>query len=151
MPRTKGSSGPTTKRSMAFSRQNTLMPSKSFTDRFTLMPCCKVPALPGAMNSLFKRLLCANFQANACSRPPEPNIRIFVFFIADAKIGRRSRATMQCGSQRRVLYRPETSTLLSRRRVAWLRLGPEIPKPWEGTLTSTLSHRNNLSIVIGHS
>jgi hypothetical protein len=37
-----------------------------------------VPALPGAMNKLEQDLLCDNFQARACSLPPEPNKSMFM-------------------------------------------------------------------------
>jgi hypothetical protein len=42
------------------------------------IPHCAVPALPGAMNKSEHKLLCLNFQASACSLPPEPSSRIFM-------------------------------------------------------------------------
>src|SRR5687768_11886166 len=37
-----------------------------------------VPPLPGATNTFCTRGLCANFQAMACSRPPDPITRSFI-------------------------------------------------------------------------
>src|SRR6185437_4320265 len=78
MPLTSGSSGPTTTIPMSSRPQNFPMPSKSRGDRSTLVPHCVVPALPGAMYRAEQWLLCASFQASACSRPPEPNKSIFI-------------------------------------------------------------------------
>src|SRR5436190_20014947 len=44
----------------------------------TFVPQCAVPAFPGAMYKLLSCLLCAIFQAKACSLPPDPKINTFI-------------------------------------------------------------------------
>ena len=47
-------------------------------DKSTFSASTAVPAFPGATNTRPARGLCLSFQANACSRPPLPIIRMFV-------------------------------------------------------------------------
>ena len=75
IPRTSGSSGPTTTMLMLFDSTNCLTEPKLVGLISTFVPQRAVPALPGAMNRRARRLLCAIFHAKACSRPPEPSKR----------------------------------------------------------------------------
>ena len=43
------------------------------------LPMLLVPPFPGAMNKFLHILLLDIFQAMACSLPPDPNNRIFIF------------------------------------------------------------------------
>src|SRR6476659_8027951 len=54
------------------------MASKSVTAMDRLVPSVFVPVLPGAINSVGRTLLWASFHASACSRPPDPNIKMFM-------------------------------------------------------------------------
>src|SRR5574344_181069 len=83
IPLTKGSSGPTTIMSMLFVTAKSFILSNSLTPIFIFSPTFDVPAFPGAMYSFSTFLLCAIFQAMACSLPPPPNSNIFIFIILD--------------------------------------------------------------------
>ena len=78
-PFTNGSSGPTTTISTPFSMTNFLMPSKSSALIATFSPTSRVPAFPGAIYNFSILGLWAIFHANACSRPPEPNSKSFIY------------------------------------------------------------------------
>ena len=80
-PFTSGSSGPTTTICMPFSRTNVRMASKSSALMATFSPTLRVPAFPGAMYSFSIFGLWAIFQAKACSRPPDPNNKSFIFLV----------------------------------------------------------------------
>ena len=79
MPLTRGSSGPTITSPILFSIVNTLISSKLFGSRFTLLPIFAVPALPGVIKRLSHDLLCLTFHESVCSLPPDPIIKIFIF------------------------------------------------------------------------
>ena len=55
------------------------MAGKSVTETGRLVPTWAVPGLPGAIYNSVQCGLAAIFQANACSRPPEPNNKIFIY------------------------------------------------------------------------
>jgi len=76
-PATSGASGPTTTRSISCCRERPSRPSTSSTLMGWQRPSAAMPGFPGAACSSVSRLLCAIFQASACSRPPDPTIRTF--------------------------------------------------------------------------
>ncbi len=79
IPSARGASGPTTTMPMEFAMMTsrTLSKSSGSTGRFTAVSA--VPGLPGATKSFSGLLLWASFHAIACSRAPDPRIRIFIF------------------------------------------------------------------------
>ena len=79
MPLTKGSSGPTRTISILFFITSSLIAKKSFTLISKFTPSSLVPAFPGAIKILLTILLLDSFQQKACSLPPPPNIKIFIF------------------------------------------------------------------------
>ena len=78
MPSTRGSSGPTTVRSMERSRANWVNPARSSTASGTFSAMEAVPPFPGAQKTLSTREERQIFQASACSRPPDPMTRTFI-------------------------------------------------------------------------
>jgi len=53
---------------------------RSLTLQGTHSAICAIPALPGAQNKFRAALeVCCNAQPIACSLPPDPTIRIFIF------------------------------------------------------------------------
>src|SRR5260370_38848545 len=80
MPRARGLSGPTMVKSMALSRAKESSAGKSSAPILThwsgrpffARRSMAIPALPGVHQRLVACGDCANFQASACSRPPEP-------------------------------------------------------------------------------
>src|SRR5690606_7245914 len=84
---TKGSSGPTMTMFIFSERTHCLMAPKSFAPIGILVAMAAVPAFPGATKRRSSFGLCFNFQANVCSRPPAPRIRIFIFLKFPQKYG----------------------------------------------------------------
>jgi hypothetical protein len=63
-----------------------LIAEKSLTPIGRLVPNAAVPGLPGAIQSWLQCGLAVIFQASACSRPPEPRIKIFISNLFAAKV-----------------------------------------------------------------
>jgi exodeoxyribonuclease VII large subunit len=78
MPAASGVSGPTTTRSTALRRQNSITAAWSATSSATHSASRAIPALPGAHQSFVTSGDAAIFHASACSRPPEPSKRMFI-------------------------------------------------------------------------
>ena len=91
MPSTRGTSGPGMTKSMFFSLMQRIRLSMSSPAIGMFSPRRAVPPLPGAMNSSGFVGLWDNFQAKACSRPPEPIIRIrtLVSSLIERNVSRR--------------------------------------------------------------
>ena len=53
---------------------------------FIFSAICAVPEFPGATKSFLHNGLCMIFQANVCSLPPEPKIRMFIVVLFVAKV-----------------------------------------------------------------
>jgi hypothetical protein len=62
------------------------MLGKLLGDKFTFVPCCDVPALPGAIKRWEHNGLADKDLAKACSRPPDPRRRIFMVLEFSAKL-----------------------------------------------------------------
>ena len=78
IPAVRGSSGPTTVRSMDSLSANCSKFSTSPAAISTHVAILLMPALPGAQNILLARDDCLSFQTRACSRPPLPITKIFI-------------------------------------------------------------------------
>ncbi len=79
-PATSGASGPITTRSACTLRARSSTSSPLFMlTPLTFSPRTAVPPLPGAIISRSHLGLLRRAQANACSRPPEPNSKMFMF------------------------------------------------------------------------
>src|SRR5712691_6304232 len=76
IPAASGVSGPTTTRSTALVRQNSITAAWSAISSATHSASRAMPALPGAHQSFVTSAEAAIFHARACSRPPEPSRRI---------------------------------------------------------------------------
>src|SRR6188508_2417439 len=85
IPAARGSSGPTTVRSIRFSFANLTSAIKSLAGIATLLAISPVPAFPGVQKIRSVCGDCRNFHARACSRPPPPMIRIFMGNLFDCR------------------------------------------------------------------
>ena len=80
IPPTSGSSMPTTVKSMALSLANATSLSNSIAFISTHSATSAIPALPGAQYILSTLGLWLIFQHIACSRPPLPTTKTFIFY-----------------------------------------------------------------------
>src|SRR4051812_19430968 len=90
-PMTSGASGPTIVKSTCSERASFTRPGTSSAATLTLrtLGSCAVPALPGATRTSVTRGEEAHFQANACSRPPDPMISTRILVVARSGAKRR--------------------------------------------------------------
>ena len=79
-PRTSGSSGATTAKSMAFSCAKVVMASRSLAPMPVQTASAAMPPLPGAAKISVARGLFFRLLMMACSRPPPPTTKIFIEF-----------------------------------------------------------------------
>ena len=79
IPRTKGSSGATTAKSMPFSFAKATPPSTSFAAISTQVASLAMPPLPGSAYSSVTCGFSLIFLMMACSLPPPPTTIIFIF------------------------------------------------------------------------
>jgi len=75
-PAQSGASGPMMVRSGLCSRAQAMMAARSLAAMCRLVESAAVPAFPGAQTIRGRNESCAIFHANACSRPPEPTMRM---------------------------------------------------------------------------
>src|SRR5882724_9902065 len=81
-PAARGASGPTIVKSIFDASANDASAAPSLTLIDTHSAICAMPALPGAQNSCKRSLdVRCNAQQIACSLPPDPITRIFMFFL----------------------------------------------------------------------
>src|SRR5579885_2462834 len=81
MPATNGASGPTMVNPMrcCCANRSSAGISSAAMGTFSTLLSAAVPALPGATYTRPTRADCAAFHASACSRPPPPTIKTFMF------------------------------------------------------------------------